>query len=84
MIVVSLAKHPQNLAKPPEQYSMFELAKLILLDLCPPDETKHLCKMGEDYCDGCCTECWDKYLYWAVNGYMGDPYRFDKSMEDRK
>lgn len=38
--------------------------------------------MGEDpECD--CVECWEKYLYWAVNGYKDndDPYRFDRKRE---
>ena len=32
------------------------------------------CKMGEE-CENDCERCWEKYLFWAVNGYRGDPYR---------
>ena len=57
--------------------SMFQLARMILRDECPPDNRMYLCNMGEsEECD--CTECWDKYLFWAVNGYRGNPYEHDK------
>lgn len=60
--------------------SMFQLAQMILRDQCPPDNKMYLCSMGEEAeCD--CTECWDKYLFWAVNGYKGDPYKMDKIRE---
>lgn len=58
---------------------MFELARMILHNECPPDNRMYLCNMGEEpECD--CTECWDKYLFWAVNGYReeDEPYRFDR------
>ena len=60
--------------------SMFQLAQMILRDQCPPDNKMYLCSMGEEAeCD--CTECWDKYLFWAVNGYKGDPYYWDRVKE---
>lgn len=60
--------------------SMFHLALMILHDQCPPDNQMYLCKMGE--CPECdCVMCWDKYLWWAVNGYKGDPYEGDKQKE---
>ena len=60
-----------------ERESMFQLARMILRDQCPPDNRMYLCKMGEsEECD--CTACWDTYLFWAVNGYKGDPYKWDK------
>lgn len=67
----------------PEEYSMFQLAHIILNDGCPPDHTKYLCKMGEE-CENDCIRCWDKYLLWAVNGYKGDPYKWDKVIEGRE
>lgn len=61
--------------KPKE--SMFQLARMILRDECPPDNRMYLCKMGD--CEECdCIECWDKYLLWAVNGYRGNPYERDR------
>lgn len=60
--------------------NMFQLAQMILRDQCPPDNRMYLCSMGEEAeCD--CTECWDKYLFWAVNGYRGDPYKMDRIRE---
>ena len=60
--------------------SMFQLARMILHDQCPPDNQMYLCKMGE--CPECdCTECWENYLWWAVNGYKGDPYYSDRQIE---
>jgi hypothetical protein len=50
---------------------------MINRDQCPPDNRMYLCNMGEDpECD--CVECWEKYIFWAVNGYRGDPYQFDR------
>ena len=66
--------------EPPEKHSMFQLALMILYDQCPPDNRMYLCGMGED--DSCdCTMCWDKYLWWAAQGYKGDPYKWDKICE---
>lgn len=63
-----------------DEESMFQLALMILHDQCPPDNRMYLCKKGEESeCD--CTECWQKYLFWAVNGYRGDPYYWDKHKE---
>ena len=60
--------------------SMYCLARMILHNQCPPDNKMYLCNMGEeDDCD--CTECWDKYLFWALNNYKGDPYQMDKIKE---
>lgn len=62
-----------------ERESIFQLALMINRDECPPDNRMYYCNMGEDpECD--CTECWDKYLFWAVNGYRDndDPYKFDR------
>lgn len=63
--------------------NMFELARMILNDQCPPDNRMYYCNMGEDpECD--CVMCWDKYLFWAVNGYKGDPYKFDRDKEYKR
>lgn len=62
--------------------SMFQLARMILHDQCPPDNKMYYCNMGEeDECD--CTRCWDNYLLWAVNGYRKDqePYKLDRRKE---
>ena len=60
--------------------SMFQLARMILRDQCPPDNKMYLCSMGEEAeCD--CTQCWETYLFWAVNGYRGDPYYMDRLKE---
>ena len=64
--------------------TMFQLACMILHDQCPPDNRMYYCNMGEDpECD--CTGCWDRYLWWAVNGYKDndEPYRFDRKREIR-
>ena len=64
--------------KPKED--IFQLAIMILHDRCPPDNRMYLCNMGEsDECD--CTDCWTKYLFWAVNGYGRIPYEYDKNKE---
>lgn len=60
-----------------ERENIFQLALMINRDQCPPDNRMYLCNMGEDpECD--CTVCWENYLFWAVNGYKGDPYQFDR------
>lgn len=65
-----------------DKKDMLQLARMILYDQCPPDNQMYLCKMGEyPECD--CTMCWDNYLLWAVNGYRGDPYEFDRKREIR-
>lgn len=59
---------------------MFQLARMILNDQCPPDNRMYICNMGEEpECD--CIRCWDNYLFWAVNGYKDkdDPYKFDRN-----
>ena len=64
--------------------SIFQLALMINHDQCPPDNRMYYCNMGEDpECD--CTMCWEKYLYWAVNGYKDndDPYKFDRDKKIR-
>ena len=85
MLSVSLVKQiaAESPVKSPKDYSIFQLAMLILHDACPPDPTKYLCKMGEE-CENDCERCWEKYLFWAVNGYKGDPYKFDKAIEGRE
>lgn len=67
----------------PEDYGLLSLALLILRDSCPPDNTKYLCRMGEE-CDTDCQKCWETYLYWAANGYQGDPYKREKAREGRE
>lgn len=68
------------MTKPKE--NMFQLARMILHDQCPPDNTMYLCKMSDhDDCE--CTLCWDNYLLWAVNGYQDrdKPYTCDRNRE---
>lgn len=65
-----------------EREDIFQLALMINRDQCPPDNRMYYCNMGEDpECD--CVMCWDNYLFWAVNGYRGDPYKFDRDKEIR-
>lgn len=64
----------------PEDYTLLQLDLIILNDGCPPDNTKYLCRMGEE-CDTDCLRCWEKYLHWAANGYKRDPYKSDKTKE---
>lgn len=56
---------------------LLRLALLILHDGCPPDNRMYLCRMGEEP-EADCRLCWEHYLFWAANGYDGDPYRFDR------
>lgn len=59
-----------------DKHGIFQLARMILHDQCPPDNRMYLCTMGEETeCD--CTTCWDNYLFWAVNGYKENekPYK---------
>ena len=69
------------MTKPKE--NMFQLARMILHDQCPPDNTMYLCKMSDhDDCE--CTLCWDNYLLWAANGYSeryNKPYVSDRNRE---
>lgn len=62
-----------------ERESIFQLALMINRDECPPDNRMYYCNMGEDP-ERDCTMCWEKYLFWAVNGYRDndDPYKFDR------
>ena len=85
MLSVSLVRQiaAETPVKSTKDYSIFQLALLILHDACPPDPTKYLCKMGEE-CENDCERCWEKYLFWAVNGYKGDPYKCDKAIEGRE
>ena len=65
-----------------EREDIFSLALMINRDQCPPDNRMYYCTMGEDpECD--CVMCWEKYLFWAVNGYRGDPYQLDRDKEVR-
>ena len=57
--------------------NVFQLARMILHDQCPPDNRMYLCRFGEE--PECrCVECWDNYLLYAVNGYDRDPYERDR------
>lgn len=60
-----------------EKKSMFELARMIVHNECPPDNRMYLCRFGEE-AECRCTECWDNYLFYAVNGYDRDPYETDR------
>ena len=58
--------------------NMFQLARMILYNQCPPDNKMYFCNKGEEpECD--CITCWDRYLFWAANGYRecDKPYSFD-------
>ena len=57
--------------------SMYDLAKMILHDACPPDNRMYLCKIGEEQ-ENRCEECWSNYLLWAASGYPENrrPYRW--------
>ena len=65
-----------------EREDIFSLALMINRDQCPPDNRMYYCNMGEDP-EYDCVMCWEKYLFWAVNGYRGDPYQFDRKKEAR-
>lgn len=60
--------------------NVFQLARMILHDQCPPDNKMYLCKFGEE-AECRCIECWDNYLLYAVNGYKRDPYEFERKRE---
>lgn len=47
-------------------------------DGCPPEEQMQLCRLAEDYIDGCCSVCWQMYLIWVHNGRPRDPYLLDR------
>lgn len=63
-----------------EKENMFQLARMILHNECPPDNRMYLCRFGEE-AECRCTECWDNYLLYAVNGYKRDPYEFKRKRE---
>lgn len=47
-------------------------------DGCPPEEQMQVCRLAEDYTDGCCAACWQQYLIWVHNGRLRDPYLHDR------
>ena len=61
--------------------SMFGLALTILEDGCPPDRDCHLCAMLEDDDGESCKACWQKYLFYVVNGRTQHPYARDAIFE---
>lgn len=61
--------------------SMFGLALTILEDGCPPDRDCHLCDMLEDDDGESCKACWQKYLFYVVNGRERHPYARDAIFE---
>lgn len=69
--------------EPPENFSIFQLALMILQDQCPPDNRMYLCRMGEE-CECECVRCWSNYLFYAVNGYQpqDDPYKLDRKRDE--
>lgn len=48
-------------------FSLYQCAKMILRDQCPPDRKHYLCMVSEDDTGDCAT-CWDKYLYGVAAG----------------
>lgn len=63
---------------------LFFLSLSILNDECPPDNECYLCKMGcMAECESPCSQCWENYLLWVVNGKIPEkkPYRHDVIIE---
>lgn len=58
-------------------YEMYQLARMILQDQCPPDNRMYLCRMCEDDCLDC-TSCWNNYLLYVLNEGRQDPYASDR------
>lgn len=49
---------------------LYECAKMILFDQCPPECKYYLCMVSED-CTGDCTQCWSNYLMGIGAGTIG-------------
>lgn len=46
---------------------LFDAARLILNDGCPPDPKQYICRVSECFDETACTRCWDEYLFRIVN-----------------
>jgi len=49
-----------------KESALWDCARMILQDQCPPDRKHYLCMKSEDD-TGDCTLCWDNYL-WGIAG----------------
>lgn len=50
-----------------KEYALFQCARMILCDECPPDRKHYLCMKQEEHEAGDCTRCWDDFLFKVVN-----------------
>ena len=65
------AAKPGAQAQPPD---LLTAALICNADGCPPESCMQVCRLAEDYVDGCCADCWRVYLLWVYNGRPRDPY----------
>lgn len=54
---------------------IYQCARMILFDQCPPDREHYLCMMGEDDTALDYTQCWDNYLQGVAAGEIKLPSR---------
>ncbi len=59
-----------------KESALWDCARMILHDQCPPEREHYLCMKAEDDTPDC-TLCWDNYL-WGVAG-DGKRYGFSKN-----
>lgn len=52
---------------------IYQCARMILFDQCPPDREHYLCMMGEDDTVFDCTQCWDAFLQGVAAGTIELP-----------
>lgn len=57
-----------------KESALYDCARMILFDECPPDNAHYLCMSGEDDTPDCAM-CWDRYLRGVAAGAIEMPKR---------
>ena len=51
-----------------KEEKLFQCAFRILLDQCPVDPRRYLCRESDEYDEEACLRCWSDYLFDVANG----------------
>ena len=51
-----------------KEEKLFQCAFRILLDQCPENPRRYLCRESDEYDEEACLRCWSDYLFDVVNG----------------
>ena len=65
IMIRSIAENRPNMTK---EEKLFRCAFQILLDQCPEDPRRYLCRESDEYDEEACLRCWSDYLFDVVNG----------------